>query len=64
MNGPVPTGIQCPDCKEGEVMEKRSRGGKTFFSCGRYPHCRFATHRDPQAAYVYYYPEDLQIPRN
>ena len=27
-------------------------------------HCRFATFRDPQAAYVYYYPEDLQIPRN
>jgi len=40
---PVPTGIKCPDCKEGEIMEKRSRAGKTFFSCGRYPHCRFAT---------------------
>jgi DNA topoisomerase-1 len=40
---PVPTGIQCPDCQQGEIMEKRSRGGKTFFSCGRYPSCRFAT---------------------
>jgi len=40
---PVPTGIRCPDCKEGEIMEKRSRSGKTFFSCNRYPHCRFAT---------------------
>jgi DNA topoisomerase-1 len=30
---PVPTGIQCPDCKQGEIMEKRSRNGKTFFSC-------------------------------
>ena len=29
---PVPTGIQCPDCDEGEIMEKRSRSGKTFFS--------------------------------
>ena len=27
-------------------------------------HCRFATPRDPQAAYVYYYPEDLEIPRD
>jgi DNA topoisomerase I len=44
---PVPTGIKCPDCKEGEVMEKRSRAGKTFFSCGRYPHCRFATWDKP-----------------
>ena len=35
--------FQCPDCKEGEIMEKRSRAGKIFFSCGRYPQCRFAT---------------------
>lgn len=46
---PVPTGIQCPDCKEGEIMEKRSRAGKTFFSCGRYPNCRFATWDRPVA---------------
>jgi DNA topoisomerase I len=46
---PVPTGIQCPDCKEGEIMEKRSRSGKTFFSCNRYPRCRFATWDRPVA---------------
>jgi DNA topoisomerase-1 len=46
---PVPTGIQCPDCKEGEIMEKRSRTGKTFFSCNRYPRCRFATWDRPVA---------------
>ncbi len=40
---PVPTGVKCPDCREGDVMEKRSRNGKTFFSCNRYPKCRFAT---------------------
>jgi DNA topoisomerase I len=40
---PVPTGVQCPDCREGEIMEKRSRNGKIFFSCNRYPKCRFAT---------------------
>jgi DNA topoisomerase-1 len=40
---PVPTGIRCPDCADGEIMEKRSRSGKTFFSCNRYPQCRFAT---------------------
>jgi DNA topoisomerase-1 len=40
---PVPTGVTCPDCGQGEVMEKRSRAGKTFFSCGRYPQCKFAT---------------------
>jgi DNA topoisomerase-1 len=46
---PVPTGIQCPDCQEGEIMEKRSRSGKTFFSCNRYPRCRFATWDRPLA---------------
>jgi DNA topoisomerase-1 len=46
---PVPTGIRCPDCREGEIMEKRSRRGKTFYSCGRYPQCRFATWERPVA---------------
>jgi len=46
---PVPTGIQCPDCHEGEIMEKRSRRGKIFYSCGRYPQCRFATWHRPIA---------------
>jgi DNA topoisomerase-1 len=46
---PVPTGIHCPDCQDGEIMEKRSRSGKTFFSCNRYPHCRFATWDRPVA---------------
>lgn len=40
---PKPTGVTCPDCKQGEILEKQSRGGKTFFSCGRYPECKFAT---------------------
>ncbi len=44
---PVPTGVTCPDCREGEILEKRSRGGRTFFSCNRYPKCRFATWERP-----------------
>ncbi len=47
LNRPEPTGVKCPDCKEGEIMEKKSRGGKIFFSCGRYPECRFATWERP-----------------
>ncbi len=46
---PKPTGVTCPDCGQGEVMEKRSRGGKTFFSCKRYPECKFATWDRPIA---------------
>jgi DNA topoisomerase-1 len=40
---PVPTGVTCPDCRAGEIMEKRSRTGKIFYSCNRYPQCKFAT---------------------
>jgi DNA topoisomerase I len=34
--------ITCPECKEGELMEKKSRYGKIFYSCSRYPKCKFA----------------------
>ena len=44
---PVPTGVTCPDCAQGEIMEKRSRGGKIFYSCSRYPQCKFATWERP-----------------
>lgn len=39
---PVNLGIRCPECKEGQVLEKKSRRGKLFFGCDRYPECRFA----------------------
>jgi DNA topoisomerase-1 len=39
----VSTGVACPECKEGVVMERRSRRGKLFFGCNRYPKCKFAS---------------------
>ncbi|MBW2145927.1 MAG: type I DNA topoisomerase [Deltaproteobacteria bacterium] len=39
---PEPMGIQCPQCKEGEIHKKSSRRGKTFFGCNRYPKCQYA----------------------
>ncbi|HYL59983.1 MAG TPA: type I DNA topoisomerase, partial [Candidatus Acidoferrales bacterium] len=41
-SAPVSTGVACPECKEGEILERRSRRGKLFFGCGRYPKCKFA----------------------
>ncbi len=38
----ITTGIACPQCGQGELAERRSRRGKTFFSCNRYPECAFA----------------------
>jgi DNA topoisomerase-1 len=34
-------GVKCPNCTEGEVVERRSKRGKTFFGCNRYPDCDF-----------------------
>jgi DNA topoisomerase-1 len=39
---PITTGIQCPDCKQGELSQKRTRFGKAFYSCTRYPECKYA----------------------
>jgi DNA topoisomerase I len=39
---PKGTGVTCPECKEGELLEKKSRYGKMFYSCSRYPQCKFA----------------------
>ena len=41
-SAPSKTGVGCPECKEGEILERRSRRGKIFFGCGRYPKCKFA----------------------
>ncbi|HUY20257.1 MAG TPA: type I DNA topoisomerase [Candidatus Binataceae bacterium] len=46
---PVKTGVSCPDCKEGEILERRSRRGKIFFGCDRYPKCKFASWDKPLA---------------
>jgi DNA topoisomerase-1 len=47
---PKPTGVACPECGAthgGEIEEKRSRRGKTFYSCNRYPDCKFALWNRP-----------------
>jgi DNA topoisomerase-1 len=43
---PKPTGVKCPTCQEGELVERRSRRG-VFFSCSRYPKCDFALNNRP-----------------
>ena len=46
---PRATGVTCPDCSQGELIEKKSRYGKMFYSCSRYPECRFALWDQPVA---------------
>ncbi len=36
------TGIQCPR-DGGDIVERRSKKGKSFWSCSNYPRCKYAT---------------------
>ncbi|MGD1068651.1 MAG: type I DNA topoisomerase [Bryobacteraceae bacterium] len=42
-------GVKCPECSEGEVVERRSKRGKTFYGCNRYPDCDFVAWARPVA---------------
>jgi DNA topoisomerase-1 len=46
---PVDTGVECPKCKSGSLMKKKSRRGKIFFSCSTYPKCDYAVWNQPLA---------------
>ncbi len=44
------TGFKCPNCKTGDVVEKKSRGrGKAFFACSRWPDCNFIMSAKPES---------------
>ncbi|HKQ57615.1 MAG TPA: type I DNA topoisomerase [Candidatus Eisenbacteria bacterium] len=45
---PITLGIKCPDCGLGEIAERRTRRGKTFYGCTRYPECTFAAWDRPK----------------
>ena len=38
----VATGITCPKCGKGDIIERRSKRGKTFYACNKYPDCKNA----------------------
>jgi DNA topoisomerase-1 len=40
-------GVPCPNCSQGEVVERRSKRGRTFFGCNRYPECDFVAWGKP-----------------
>ena len=40
-------GMRCPECSQGEVVERRSKRGKTFYGCHRWPDCNFVTWGKP-----------------
>ena len=41
------TGVPCPKCGVGELAERRSKRGKTFYGCNKYPDCDFVAWSKP-----------------
>lgn len=39
--------MKCPKCGEGEVIRRRTRKGRFFYGCSRYPDCDFASWTKP-----------------
>ncbi|MGH7752420.1 MAG: DNA topoisomerase, partial [Gemmatimonadales bacterium] len=44
---PVPLGVKCPKCGEGDIHERRTKRGRSFFGCSRYPDCDYSTWSRP-----------------
>lgn len=44
---PEDTEVQCPECKKGTILKRKSRRGKIFYSCARYPDCTYAIWNEP-----------------
>jgi len=41
------TGVTCPECGKGEIIEKKSKKGRTFYACNQYPKCKTAFFAKP-----------------
>ncbi len=44
---PQDTGVECPQCKQGTILKRKSRYGKIFYSCSEYPKCNYALWNPP-----------------
>lgn len=41
-NKTIKTGVTCPDCEQGEIIGKKTKKGKLFYGCSKWPDCNFA----------------------
>ena len=45
----VTTGVKCPKCGEGDIIQRKSKYGKLFYGCSKYPDCDFVSWNEPVA---------------
>lgn len=44
----INTEVVCPDCGDGELISRRTRRGKQFWGCSKYPGCKYASWVEPK----------------
>lgn len=44
---PKDTGVTCPSCGKGSMIERKNRFGSIFYSCSNYPQCNYALPHRP-----------------
>ena len=42
-----PIGVKCPTCKDGDVVERKSKKNRIFYGCSNYPECDFVSWDKP-----------------
>lgn len=40
-------GVKCPKCGEGDIVQRKSKKGRTFYGCSRYPECDYVAWNKP-----------------
>lgn len=40
-------GVKCPDCEEGQIVERKSKTKRLFYGCDQYPECEFVSWDKP-----------------
>lgn len=43
------TGVKCPQCETGQIIERKSKKSRIFYGCNRYPECDFVSWDKPIA---------------
>ena len=41
------TGVTCPKCSNGTIVERKSKRGTVFYGCDKYPECDFTLWNEP-----------------
>ncbi|MDB5083743.1 MAG: topoisomerase [Bacilli bacterium] len=45
----IGTGVACPECHEGELVQRKGKRRRVFFGCNRYPDCSYVVWDQPVA---------------